>query len=56
MRDTSHQNAPDWYLVSPKCLRSIQMVMSKEVGYMNPELRKATAGGADTPTHLGQLG
>ena len=48
MRDTSHQNAPDWYLVSPKCLRSIQMVMSKEVGYMNPELRKATAGGADT--------
>lgn len=24
------------------------MVMSKEVGYMSPELRKATAGEADT--------
>lgn len=48
MRDTSHQNAPDWYSVSLKCLRRIQMVMSKEVGYMSPELRKATAGEADT--------
>lgn len=47
MRDTSHQNAPDWYLVSLKSLRSIQMVMSKEVGHMSPELRKATAGEAD---------
>lgn len=47
MRDTSHQNAPDWYLVSLKSLRSIQMVMSKEVGYMSPELRRAIAGEAD---------
>ena len=47
MSDISHQKAPDWHLVSLKCLRSIQMVMPKEVGYTCPELKKAMAGDAD---------
>lgn len=47
MGDISQLNAPDWHLLSLKCVRSIQMVMSKDVGYMHPEFKKAKAGDAD---------
>lgn len=45
MGDISHLNV--WHLLSLQCLRSIQMVMSKKVGYMLPELKKAKAEDAD---------
>lgn len=41
MDDISHLN--EWHLVSLKCLRSIQMMMSIKVGYTHPELKKAKA-------------
>lgn len=45
MGDISHLNV--WQLLNLKCLRSIQVMMSKKVGYMRPELKKAMAGDAD---------
>ena len=43
----SHLNAPNGHLLTVTCLQNIEMLMSKEVGPMCPELKKVKAGDAD---------